>query len=40
MADRVGEILVRNTRQAGDRYQFRMPLECAYKTDRSWAEIH
>jgi hypothetical protein len=31
MADWVGEILV-NARQAGDRYQFRMPLECAYKT--------
>jgi DNA polymerase I-like protein with 3'-5' exonuclease and polymerase domains len=40
LGDQVGEILVRNAKQAGDHYQFRMPLECTYKTGRSWAEIH
>jgi DNA polymerase I-like protein with 3'-5' exonuclease and polymerase domains len=40
IADQVGEILVRNAKQAGAPYQFRMPLECAYKAGRSWAEIH
>jgi DNA polymerase I-like protein with 3'-5' exonuclease and polymerase domains len=40
IADQVGEILVRNAKQAGEPYQFRMPLECAYKTGRTWAEIH
>jgi hypothetical protein len=40
IADQVGEILVRNGKQAGEHYQFGMPLECAYKTGRSWAEIH
>jgi DNA polymerase I-like protein with 3'-5' exonuclease and polymerase domains len=40
IADRVGEILVRNAKQAGVHYQFRVPLDSAYKIGRSWAEVH
>jgi DNA polymerase I-like protein with 3'-5' exonuclease and polymerase domains len=37
IAAQVGEILVRNAREAGAHYQLKVPLDAEYKIGRSWA---
>jgi hypothetical protein len=37
IAEQVGEIMVRHAREAGEFYNFRVPLDAGYKIGRSWA---
>ena len=37
IADQVGEIMVRYAREAGEHFNFKVPLDAEYKVGRSWA---